>query len=238
MAQEEQDRLWEEGQFRLFLSHVSDRTSLARELKIEVAKRAIDGFVAHADIEPTRQWEDEIRTALATCHALVLLLSDGVHESDWVDQETGWALARDLLIIPVNVGLIPYGFVGRYQALPGTGDQWERVPTRIVDLLLRNPRTGAQLVESFVRQFEATDSFDEARWNFDLLRGVQAFTADQLYRIEHAYENNSQLTNAYYVQDWIQEFLRGHWAAYEEPKEWSEDSPAPYETGSGTRRPD
>jgi hypothetical protein len=140
----------------------------------------------------------------------------------WVDQETGWALARDILLIPINIGLQPYGFVGRYQSLPGAGNNWEAVPDRILDLLLPDTRIGAQIVEGLVHQFESTDSYDEARWNFDLLRRAQAFTPDQSSRIERAYKDNDQLRDAWHVQDRIDTFLGEHWLAHSETASWSE----------------
>ena len=47
------------------------------------------------------------------------LLTEGFHESNWTDQEVGFALARGILVIPVKYESAPYGFMGRIQAQPG-----------------------------------------------------------------------------------------------------------------------
>ena len=63
---------------------------------------------------------------------MAIFLSDDAHVSEWLDQETGWALARGLLIIPVNIGLNPYGFAARYQSIRGA----ELAPGQLADLIL------------------------------------------------------------------------------------------------------
>jgi hypothetical protein len=72
---------------------------LAKELKDALVLYAIDGFVAHEDIEPTKEWLIEIETALETCHGLVALLTRpldvmrptliprAVHHEGWVYEE-------------------------------------------------------------------------------------------------------------------------------------------------------
>ena len=60
-------------------------------------------FVAHVDIHPTKEWQDEIESALSSMDGFVALLTDKFHESDWTDQEVGFALARGVPIIAVRL---------------------------------------------------------------------------------------------------------------------------------------
>jgi TIR domain-containing protein len=202
--------------FDLFLSHVSSHAEYAGQLKQALAEYAVEAFVAHADIEPTREWEAEIRTALNSCEAFAVLLSDDAHESNWLDQESGWAEARGLYIIPVEVGLNPYGFLARYQAIHATHRAPGELADTVFDLLSREPRTAGSMIESVVTAYEQTQSFDEARWNFNLLQRVPAFTPNQLGRIQAAYETNPQIRQAWYVQNRIDDFLADHWAHYDD----------------------
>jgi TIR domain len=71
----------------------------------------VDAFVAHDTIEPTRPWQDVIESALATCHALAALVTTDFKESNWCDQEVGFAVGRGILIISVRIGHDPYGFI-------------------------------------------------------------------------------------------------------------------------------
>jgi hypothetical protein len=85
---------WRKGMFRLFISHLATHKKWAGELQDALLAYGISGFVAHSDIEPTMEWQDQIETALSTCDALVALLHDKFHESKWTDQEIGFAMGR------------------------------------------------------------------------------------------------------------------------------------------------
>ena len=53
--------------------------------------------------------------------ALIAILTPGFNESKWTDQEIGVAIGRKVPIVPIRIGLDPYGFIGKYQALQGAG---------------------------------------------------------------------------------------------------------------------
>src|SRR4051794_31447727 len=109
---------WKEDYFRLFISHVSPLHERAADIAAFLDKRYnVHGFVAHKDIEPTTQWQNEIEAALNTADALVALLSPGFSASFWCNQEVGWALGRSCLPISVRLGEDPRGFVGKFQAV-------------------------------------------------------------------------------------------------------------------------
>jgi TIR domain len=81
------DRIWTDGQFRLFLSHKSDIKKEAHSLKETLRAYGISAFVAHDDIVPTKEWQEEIENALATMDGFAALLTSGFHDSNWTDQE-------------------------------------------------------------------------------------------------------------------------------------------------------
>ncbi|MHA7833251.1 MAG: hypothetical protein ACX94A_02090 [Algiphilus sp.] len=57
-------KFWLQGYFRLFLSHVSAIKVRATQLQGVLKTYGISCFVAHEDIEPTRDWQNEIEKAL------------------------------------------------------------------------------------------------------------------------------------------------------------------------------
>jgi len=87
------------GYFRLFLSHVSAHKSADAYLKSELQSQAIIVFVAHEDIVPSSEWQNETELALGSMHALTALLTPDFHPSNRTDQETGFVLGRDNLVI-------------------------------------------------------------------------------------------------------------------------------------------
>ena len=94
---------WKDGTLRLFLSHISKFKAETSALSSGLDSYGISAFVAHEDIEPTKEWEEEIRLALTTCDALACLLRDGFKESKWADQEVGFAIGRGILVVPIRL---------------------------------------------------------------------------------------------------------------------------------------
>ena len=101
----------------VFISHLATYKEEAKQLKEKLKCFGISSFVAHEDIEPTAEWQDEIENALRNAKCLVALLKDGFRDSAWTDQEVGFAYARGIKIIPVMQGVAPYGFIGKIQGL-------------------------------------------------------------------------------------------------------------------------
>src|ERR1017187_3416876 len=119
----------------MFLSHKSEVKKETAILKDALRLFGIAAFVAHEDIHPTKEWQDEIENALATMDGFVALITSSFHESDWTDQEVGYALARSVPIIAVRLERDPYGFLAKFQALTAN---WESAPEGIVKLLIKN----------------------------------------------------------------------------------------------------
>lgn len=124
-------KFWRQGDFRLFISHLAKYKDEAAEFQIFLSRKGISSFVAHNDIEPTKGWMDEILSALETAQAMVALFREGFHQSNWTDQEIGYAMGRRLLIIAVRSGQDPYGFIGQFQALNGVGKEPEQLANGI-----------------------------------------------------------------------------------------------------------
>jgi hypothetical protein len=141
---------WQAGHFRLFLSHLASFKSTAGLLQGALKRFGISAFVAHVDIEPTREWQDEIEAALHSMDALSVILMPGVKESNWIDQEVGVAVGRDVLVVPVIRGLDPYGFIAKYQGFQGTGRTVMDVATGLFDILAKSSRTRSRVLSCLV----------------------------------------------------------------------------------------
>jgi hypothetical protein len=138
-------RIWGAGGFRVFLSHKSEVKKETAELKEHLRAYGVSAFVAHEDIRPTKAWQDEIENSLATMDAFVALLTDDFHDSEWTDQEVGFALARGVPVIAVQLGRLPYGFIGKFQALRAS---WQNAAEGIVRLLISHDRMFSAYVEA------------------------------------------------------------------------------------------
>ena len=87
------ERLWTNGYLRAFLSHKAEHKKEAAELKSSLTDFGISAFISNEDIEPTKEWQDEIELALSTQDVCVALLTKSGN-SKWTDQEIGIAIGR------------------------------------------------------------------------------------------------------------------------------------------------
>ena len=202
------DHLWTPKYLRLFLSHVAIHKKNVGELKNELQVYGISAFVAHEDIEPSVKWQDEILKALQSMHVMVALLTPEFHQSNWTDQEMGIALGRRILVIPVRLGLDPYGFVGSQQGLAGTLRNTANLASQLADVLLKQQPTASLMRESLVVGLEESFSFATSDVVSRKISGVSDFTESQLNRLEVASRDNFQVSQSYNVPQRIQGVVR------------------------------
>jgi TIR domain-containing protein len=196
--------IWQDSKIRLFVSHVSSARAEIGDIAEVLDRFGFSTFVAHADIEPTREWSSVIEEALTTCDVLVAFLTKDFHASLWTDQEVGWAMGRGALVVPVDVGATPYGFIGRYQALRSSlSSTWEsaELVTRATAVAVFDgqraiaERLTTLMPDVIAKAFELTPSFDLGRFNFALVELVppHLWNEELLVRLQLAAEANGQL---------------------------------------------
>lgn len=135
-------------QLRLFISHISKDKDKATRLKDCLSPYAISGFVAHEDIHPTLEWQQEIERALFTMDAFVAIHTVGFSQSVWTQQEIGFAVGRGTKIISLKMGEDPTGFISKNQALPRRQRRAEDIAAEIDVILTEDDRTSSKLAEA------------------------------------------------------------------------------------------
>ena len=194
--------LWGTEPGRAFLSHVHGYRALVGEVRELLPRFGISGFVAHADIDPSKQWRNVIKEALATCHIFVAFLDDTFHQSQWCDQEVGWALSRDIPILPVR----PRGFDRTVDRKDGFLEEHQDVflddasgqlpywtAEQVFNSLLNHPRTREVGVMSLAEAFVNSGSFDQTRRLWSLIERQTQIESTQLRRLEYAVQTNRQV---------------------------------------------
>ncbi len=174
---------WMPGHFKLFISHLSVDKLRATNLRGVLRSFAISCFVAHEDIEPTKEWQVEIEKALFSMDALAAVLTESFHESKWTDQEVGIALGRGIAVLPIRAGIDPYGLMGKFQGIASAGRSVGEVASLVVATLLKNPKTRNRLAECLVEQLLAAAGAPEAASILDALEQAPELAGDQLIRI-------------------------------------------------------
>ena len=204
--QRREPTFWERDRFRLFLSHLAKHRNFAGDVQHHLADYGVSAFVAHNDIEPTREWQDEIESALATCNALLALLHRKFHESIWTDQEIGYAMGRDLLIVSVTLGTVPYGFIGKFQALRRTQES-EKIAEKLVGILWKHPKTNKRMAIATVDCFCDSDSFDAAKRRVDYLQKLAYWDSSLSEKLLASLDRNYQIYKAYGVPEKVERIV-------------------------------
>jgi hypothetical protein len=198
---------WTPGLFRLFISHCSSVKADATALQQALDWFGISGFVAHVDIEPSREWQEEIELALETMDSLAAMLTNDYSSSSWCDQEVGVALGRGCLVVPINVDRDPYGFIGRTQAVPGSRGTYQfDTAQRVAQSLLRQRATSEKYSRALVPALENAPSFAVAKSLVGMLEQCK-ITQSEAERLVAAIASNSQVGNAFGVPDRIRNLV-------------------------------
>ena len=209
----DEPEFWSHDQPRIFLSHLARNKTEIAQLKTELEAYGLITFVAHEDIEPTKEWQTEIESALETMDALVALLAPGFKESDWCDQEIGFAIGRKLPIIAIKFGLDPYGFIGKYQAVQGARKTLKKLAKEVFDLFMLNTIVGSKITDTLVRQLSDSYSFDRSKKLIDYikessLKEPSFLDSKHITVMEEAVKNNSQVRDAWGVPEEIKQLAK------------------------------
>jgi len=198
---------WQPGYFRLFISHVSESKVAAHALKEVLARYQIAAFVAHDDIEPSREWQSEIESALRTTDALAAIVVPNFVGSRWCDQEVGYALGRRKFVLALRAGADPHGFLGKYQGLQVNGLDTTQVAAQIFDVLIRHELTTQRMTESLVERMVRSMSWDGAKWTMTLLEKASNLNDGQCARLLRSIDDNIDVGDAFSVPDRIRTLI-------------------------------
>jgi nucleoside 2-deoxyribosyltransferase len=202
---------WRKGMLRLFVVHLAVHRFFAAELQEALLNFGVSCFVAHNDIEPTQEWQAQIETALATCDALVALLHENFHVSNWTDQEIGFAMGRGVPAFAVRFDQDPYGFIGRFQAFNGNGKTAAVLARELFDAYRKNKQTQRRMSEVLVGLFEESGSFADAKVRIGYLEDLELWEPSFSTRIRSAAKTNSQVIGSWGVPERVAALVK-KWA--------------------------
>jgi hypothetical protein len=193
---ENQNRIWGNNKhFKVFLSHKNEYKSDTDKVKNILKPFGISGFVAHKDIEPTKEWQEEIENALFSMDCLVALITENFHKSAWTNQEIGVAIGKEKPIISVNLGTNPKGFSGIFQSLPAT---WETVGMEIVKFFVKNENLfNTYIFDEYIKSLNNCSSYDTGNFLAEILPSITKLSDEQITKLIDAYSNNAQVNESF-----------------------------------------
>ena len=202
--QQATDRPWGSNPVAVFISHVHEDAVFASEVRDQLQKHwGIDAFVAHNDINPSKVWRNTIRSGLASCHFMVAILHERFHGSQWCDQEVGWAMGRNIPIMPVRLGAAPHrkdGFLEEYQDCSVDLDRPDAVwflARTIFEEVLSDVRTHQVGVRALAEAFVHSRSFAQTDYLWEKIAAEPRWESTELRRLEYAVSTNDQIYRCY-----------------------------------------
>ncbi len=116
-----------------FLSHRAQHKREVAQVKQHLESHGVRCFLAHEDVVPTLEWQNEITLALSSMELFIGFVTEDFHEGAWTDQEIGYAYRRDVPRVFVKLGhRDPAGMVAKEQALSAN---WDNAAERILEQL-------------------------------------------------------------------------------------------------------
>lgn len=189
---------------KVFLSHQNEDKVFLSEVKAFLDSNfGVEAFLAHEDIHPTKTWRDTIKNALSTADMLVAYLSPQFHQSEWCDQEVGWALGRRIPVMPVQ----PRQEVGRNGFMEERQhERMNRATTlesywlakQIYTALKDNPKTNIVATKSAVHTLKNSQSYAHTRDLWDAIwANRRILDDDDIQSMREAVANNHQVSECF-----------------------------------------
>ena len=204
---------WRNGYFRMFISHITSKKKQASRLKAVLEDYGITSFVAHEDINPTKEWQKEIQRALNSMDCMSAMLYDGFHQSNWCDQEVGIALGRNITVLPLLPDSDPYGFLGEYQGIKIKGMYPEALAKEIFKILCDNTNTRSKYLTCLTNLLLSSSSKNDALKWLSLIEEISNLDIDFWKNIQSHVNDNGVL-----LKMEVLDRLNKHFEFYNIPK--------------------
>lgn len=124
----------------IFLSYANEDKLLAGKIASLLNKREIDVFLAHEDIEVSKEWRNEILKHLKNDNYLLALLTANYEKSIWTNQEAGYMMGKGGKTISLIVGetnIKKFGFLESFQGIPVEEENLEDCVDKIVSIITK-----------------------------------------------------------------------------------------------------
>lgn len=191
----EEPLCWKLGFFKMFISHLTANKSSATNLKICLEEYAISGFVAHEDIEPSKEWMVEIERALFSMNGLCAIVTSDFIKSHWCDQEVGVAIGRKILIVTIRKGADPYGLFGKYQGIQSKDKDSNKIAEEIFKIVATNEKsksTYAEMIRNLV--LNSKNAEEGLKW-IALLEKIPNIEIAYITELHSKFYSNNNLNN-------------------------------------------
>ena len=195
----------------IFLSYNSTNKPLALVIKESLKKYDCSVFLAPDDVAPGKKFLSTIYEKIQNCQIFIVILSTDSSASEYLDHETGIALALKKPVLPICFdNFMPYGFLREDQGIVVSDTNIEEKITEIFDAIMNLTNGRKKYVDLIISHLEQANSFNDAlRWaqklNIDFI-----FNNEQITKIIEARINNSQIYNSFMALPEVDRIIEKH----------------------------
>lgn len=168
---------------KVFLSYSTTNKQLVKGIKDELGKYKLSVFLAHEDIRPSIQWQEEILQALGKCDVFLPVLTKEFKASHWTDQEFGVAIALNKLVFPISVNQKPYGFITRYQTHKFFSPEPQSLAVTLLGVLAADRRFKDRLKPGFLHRWCLAGERTQSRLLTPILQQLSPFSYREMNQI-------------------------------------------------------
>lgn len=130
----------------LFISHASEDSAVAHELRDELESAGYTCWMAPDDVVASRPWAEQILGAIESTRVMIVLISRHANDSVHVSREVNLALGRARVVLPIRIepvapgGSLEYllSLVQRVDAFPPPIAMHTARIRRMIDSVLDN----------------------------------------------------------------------------------------------------
>ena len=195
------------NKFQLFLSHSSEDKEIAHTIKDKLSLYGIDCFVAHDDIEPDAEWQNEIKTFLYKMDGLVAIISEYFNRSHWTHQEIGVAIGKDIKIISMKIDETdPIGFIASKQAIKYN----ENCHLDIIKILMDKNKNKSyeKMFNSYIIKLNDTNQFDTINELGRCLEFIKKLNDEQIKSLVKVCNENDAIQESWCFIAYFMKYLQ------------------------------
>lgn len=123
----------------IFISYSTKDKAIAAKVANSIRLAGAEAFLAHEAIEVSTEWRAEILNQLKTCSVIFCLVTKNFLDSEWTQQEAGFAMAREVKVVSLIFnGIRPPGFIEICQGIHVTIDKLDGIVKELVESIKTN----------------------------------------------------------------------------------------------------
>lgn len=93
--------------YRIFISYSHKDNELVKRIETELTKMGVKPIRDITVTEPGENWFEKIKEQIASAHFFVPVITKNSIDQQWLNQEIGYAIAIDVCMVPILVGVEP-----------------------------------------------------------------------------------------------------------------------------------